>query len=126
MMSSSRIFGGFDSNFTILSLFFNNSCIFFFVSLLQYLLAVLHSSNFGVAMVVPLKGKVVTSKEVLAAGPQPRPVMETAIVTLMHLALHSEKIEFEVFILLPWSRSLTCLNAIFRICKFRSIFKGPY
>lgn len=56
----------------------------------------LSSSNFGVAMVIPLKGKVVTAKEVLACGPQPTPKMETVIVTLMHLALHSEKIELEV------------------------------
>ncbi|CAK7328912.1 unnamed protein product [Dovyalis caffra] len=36
-------------------------------------------SNFGVAMVIPLKGKVVTAKEVLASGPQPTPKMETII-----------------------------------------------
>lgn len=47
-------------------------------------------------MVIPFKGKVVTAKEVLACGPQPTPKMETVIVTLMHLALHSEKIELEV------------------------------
>lgn len=56
----------------------------------------LSSSNFGVAMVIPLKGKVVTAKDVLASGPQPTQKMETVIVTLMHLALHSEKIELEV------------------------------
>lgn len=37
------------------------------------------------------------AKEVLAAGPQPRTILETIIVTLAHLALHSEKIELEVF-----------------------------
>lgn len=47
-------------------------------------------------MVIPLKGKVVTAKDVLASGPQPTQKMETVIVTLMHLALHSEKIELEV------------------------------
>lgn len=37
------------------------------------------------------------AKEVLAAGPQPRIILETTIVTLAHLALHSDKIELEVF-----------------------------
>lgn len=49
-------------------------------------------------LVVSSKGKIVTAKEVLAAGPHPRPLMETIIITLMHLALHSEKLELEVFI----------------------------
>ncbi|KAG5536661.1 hypothetical protein RHGRI_024174 [Rhododendron griersonianum] len=40
--------------------------------------------------------KVVAAKEVSAAGPQPRPTMETIIITLMHLAMFSEKIELEV------------------------------
>ena len=62
-------------------------------------LLVLHSSSLGVALVIPLKGKIVTAEEVLAAGPQPRPRMETAIITLMHLAFHSEKIELEVLLL---------------------------
>ncbi|CAL5444633.1 unnamed protein product [Camellia sinensis] len=52
-------------------------------------------SNFGVKLVVSSKDKVVTAEEVLAAGPQPRPTMETIIITLMHLALCSEKIELE-------------------------------
>lgn len=42
------------------------------------------------------KGKVVNAKEVLAAGPQPQPIMETVLITLMHVALHSEKVELEV------------------------------
>jgi len=54
------------------------------------------SVNFGVQMVVYSKGKVIHAKEVLAAGPQPQPIMETVVITLMHLALHSEKIELEV------------------------------
>ncbi|XP_034925984.1 serine/threonine-protein kinase ATM isoform X2 [Populus alba] len=66
-------------------------------------------SNFGVAMVIPLKGKVVTAKEVLACGPQPTPKMETVIVTLMHLALHSEKIELE---------------AVFMMCVISAIDPG--
>ncbi|KAL7604913.1 hypothetical protein Lser_V15G17923 [Lactuca serriola] len=43
----------------------------------------------------PTKDKVVKANEVLVAGHQPRPIMETIIVTLLYLALHSEKIELE-------------------------------
>lgn len=46
------------------------------------------------------KEKVVTAREVLDAGVQPRPTMETIIVTLAHLALHSDAIELEVIVLL--------------------------
>lgn len=52
----------------------------------------------GVALVFMSKEKLVTAREVLAAGPQPRPTMETVIITLMHLALYSEKVELEVYI----------------------------
>lgn len=52
-------------------------------------------SNFGAKLVVSSKETVVTAKEVLDAGPQPRPTMETIIITLMHLAMFSEKIELE-------------------------------
>nr|KYP51531.1 Serine/threonine-protein kinase ATM [Cajanus cajan] len=62
--------------------------------------------NFGVQMVVYSKGKVIDAKEVLAAGPQPQPIMETVVVTLMHLALQSEKIELE---------------AVFMICVISAI-----
>lgn len=46
------------------------------------------------------EGKVVTAKEVLSVGPQSRPLLETTIITLMHLAMESEHIELEVFLLL--------------------------
>ncbi|XP_071734165.1 serine/threonine-protein kinase ATM [Rutidosis leptorrhynchoides] len=52
-------------------------------------------SNFGVKLVVLFRDKLVKASEVLAAGHQPRPMMETIIVTLAHLAMHSEKIELE-------------------------------
>ena len=42
------------------------------------------------------KDRVVTAKEVLAAGPQAGSLLETTIITLMHLAVESEKIELEV------------------------------
>ncbi|KAK2967174.1 hypothetical protein RJ640_005218, partial [Escallonia rubra] len=52
-------------------------------------------SNFGIKLVVSSKEKIVTANEVLTAGPHPRPLMETIIITIMHLALYSEKIELE-------------------------------
>ncbi|KAL4582614.1 hypothetical protein LXL04_007171 [Taraxacum kok-saghyz] len=63
-------------------------------------------SNFSVKLVVLFKNKLVKANEVLAAGHQPRPRMETIIVTLVHLALHSEKIELE---------------AVFMICVIAAI-----
>jgi len=53
------------------------------------------SSNFGVPLVVYSKGKTINAKEVLAAGPRPQPIMETVLITLMHVGLHSEKVELE-------------------------------
>lgn len=67
--------------------------------LLTSICACYSSSNFGVLLVFPSKEKLVAASEVVAVGPQPRPTMETVIITLMHLALHSEKIEFEVYML---------------------------
>ncbi|KAK1363096.1 serine/threonine-protein kinase ATM, partial [Heracleum sosnowskyi] len=56
-------------------------------------------SNFG-AKLVSSKERLVTAAEVLKAGPYPPHKMETIIITLMHLALYSEKMELEaVFIM---------------------------
>ncbi|PIA61953.1 hypothetical protein AQUCO_00200149v1 [Aquilegia coerulea] len=63
-------------------------------------------SNFGVKLVMSSREKLVTAADVLAAGPQPRPMMETIIVTLAHLAFCSEKIEVE---------------AVFMICVIAAI-----
>ncbi|XP_044477149.1 serine/threonine-protein kinase ATM isoform X3 [Mangifera indica] len=52
-------------------------------------------NNFGAILVVHSKEKLVNAKEALAAGPQPRPKLETIIISLMHIALHSDKIELE-------------------------------
>lgn len=54
------------------------------------------SSSFGVKLVISSRENLVTAREVLAAGPQPSPKMETIIITLMHIALYSEKVELEV------------------------------
>ncbi|XP_073048594.1 serine/threonine-protein kinase ATM isoform X19 [Primulina eburnea] len=52
-------------------------------------------SNFGRKLVTSSGEKTVRAQEVLSVGPQPRPIMETIVVTLMHLVLHSERIELE-------------------------------
>ncbi|XAR50182.1 Non-specific serine/threonine protein kinase [Bertholletia excelsa] len=57
-------------------------------------------SNFGAKLVLFSKEKVVTESEVLAAGPQPQPTMETIIITLMHIAFFSEKIELEALFMM--------------------------
>ncbi|XP_024013824.1 serine/threonine-protein kinase ATM [Eutrema salsugineum] len=63
-------------------------------------------SSFGIILVTSSKEKLVTARNVLAAGPQPRPKMETVIITLMHLAYHSENIE---------------LQAVFMMCAISAI-----
>ncbi|XP_048590826.1 serine/threonine-protein kinase ATM isoform X1 [Brassica napus] len=63
-------------------------------------------SSFGIILVTSSKEKLVTARDVLAAGPQPRPKMETVIITLMHLAYHSENIE---------------LQAVFMMCAVSAI-----
>lgn len=66
------------------------------------------SSNFGVKL-VSSKDRHVSAAEVLKAGPCPPQKMETTIITLMHLALHSEKMELEVCIF-----SLKLMERLFR------------
>ncbi|KAK7281904.1 hypothetical protein RIF29_10269 [Crotalaria pallida] len=71
--------------------------------------------NFGVQLVVYSKAEVINAKEVVAAGPQPQPMMETVLITLMHLALHSDKVELEAVFMIcvvsaidPYHRDLVC------------------
>lgn len=47
-------------------------------------------------MVQFLNNTPVKAREVLAVGPQSVPVIETALITLAHLAVHSEDVEVEV------------------------------
>ncbi|MCD7455717.1 hypothetical protein HAX54_029235 [Datura stramonium] len=70
-------------------------------------------SNFSRKLVTCSREKLVTAKEVLAAGPQPRTILETTIVTLAHLALHSEKIELEaVFMVCAIAAINPCLRRL--------------
>ncbi|XP_009622788.1 serine/threonine-protein kinase ATM isoform X4 [Nicotiana tomentosiformis] len=70
-------------------------------------------SNFGTKLVTCSREKPVMAKEVLAAGPQPRTILETIIVTLAHLALHSEKIELEaVFMVCVIAAINPCLRKL--------------
>ncbi|PRQ24322.1 putative non-specific serine/threonine protein kinase [Rosa chinensis] len=89
-------------------------------------------SNFGVKLVVSSKEKLVTASEVLASGPQPQPTMETVIITLMHLALQSEKIELEAVFMIcvvaaidPCQRELifVILDNLSRQLRYASRFK---
>jgi hypothetical protein len=53
----------------------------------------------------------VKSREVLAVGPQSVPVIETVLITLAHLSVHSEEVEFEVCLFsLSQSISGTCVT----------------
>ncbi|KAK9117160.1 hypothetical protein Sjap_016107 [Stephania japonica] len=60
-------------------------------------------SNFGVTLVMQSREKIVTASEVLAIDPPARQVMETIIVTLGHVAFHSEKTEVE-----GWNEDKKC------------------
>nr|CAB3472554.1 unnamed protein product [Digitaria exilis] len=53
------------------------------------------SSTIGAKMVAFSINSPVTAREVLAVGPQPVPVIETALITLAHLSVHSEDVEVE-------------------------------
>ncbi|KAL5723782.1 non-specific serine/threonine protein kinase [Ranunculus cassubicifolius] len=63
-------------------------------------------SNMGVKLVMASKEKLVTAAEVLRSGSHARPILETVIVTLEHLAFCSEKIEVE---------------AVFMICAIAAV-----
>ncbi|KAK9995769.1 hypothetical protein SO802_020455 [Lithocarpus litseifolius] len=89
-------------------------------------------SNFGVTLVVSSKEKLVTAREVLAAGPQPQPVLETVIITLMHIAFYSEKVELEAVFMMcavaaidPCQRELVnaVLHNLSRQLKYTSMLK---
>ncbi|KAF3329020.1 serine/threonine-protein kinase ATM [Carex littledalei] len=53
------------------------------------------SSNFGVQMVRFSNEKIIKAKEVIVAGSQLQTYIETALITLGHLALFSEDVEVE-------------------------------
>jgi ataxia telangiectasia mutated family protein len=89
-------------------------------------------SNFGVTLVVSSVEKLVSAREVLAAGPQPQPTMETVIITLMHIAFYSEKVELEAVFMMcavaaidPCQRELVyaVLHNLSRQLKYTSMLK---
>ncbi|KAB2013879.1 hypothetical protein ES319_D09G187000v1 [Gossypium barbadense] len=89
-------------------------------------------SNFGIELIFYSKEKLVTAREVLAAGPQPRQKVETVIITLMQLALHSENIELEAVFMMcavssidPCQRELVnaALDNLARKLKYMSRMK---
>lgn len=52
--------------------------------------------NFGFKMVRASKDLRIKAEDIIAAGPQPALAVETALITLAHLAFASEEIEIEV------------------------------
>ncbi|CAO2819072.1 unnamed protein product [Amaranthus hypochondriacus] len=63
-------------------------------------------SNFGPKLIMCSRGKLVTEKEVQPNDYSSHPIMETIVITLMHVAFHSEKVESE---------------AVFMICVISAI-----
>uniref|UniRef100_A0A0E0FF14 Serine/threonine-protein kinase ATM n=1 Tax=Oryza nivara TaxID=4536 RepID=A0A0E0FF14_ORYNI len=70
--------------------------------MIGHLLSMLHDTDYrvrfssiGVKMVQFSNENPVRAREVLAIGPQPVPIIETALITLAHLSLQSEDIEVE-------------------------------
>lgn len=88
--------------------------------------------NFEVKLVTATRVKVVTAKEVLEMGMQAEPFMETALVTLGHLAASSEKVEEEAVFMIcaiaainPAHRSLICaiLDRLSKQLQYATRFK---
>ena len=71
-----------------------------------YFIGFLCSSNFGPKLIMCSRGKLVTEKEVQPNDYSSHPIMETIVITLMHVAFHSEKVESEV----SYNAILVCLN----------------
>lgn len=73
----------------------------FLMGLLCHLLSWFpYSSNFGPKLIMFSKEKVVTEKEIRRDDYSSHPIMETIVITLMHAAFHSEKVESEVLAVL--------------------------
>ncbi|CAA7402290.1 unnamed protein product [Spirodela intermedia] len=66
-------------------------------------------SNFGILLVMASKDKLIKAREVLAAGSQSPMRLETALITLAHIAFHSDKVELKV---------------VFMICAIAAINPG--
>ncbi|XP_020591737.1 serine/threonine-protein kinase ATM [Phalaenopsis equestris] len=70
-------------------------------------------SNFGVELVRTSKERVVKAHEVIALGAQPVLGIESAIITLAHLAFFSEKVEVEaVFMMCVAAAIVPCLRKL--------------
>uniref|UniRef100_A0A803L8L9 non-specific serine/threonine protein kinase n=1 Tax=Chenopodium quinoa TaxID=63459 RepID=A0A803L8L9_CHEQI len=82
-------------------------------------------SNFGPKLIMCSKEKIVTEKEVWPDDYASHPIMETIVITLMHAAFHSEKVESEYLeelmgpILFSW---VTCGMSLFAFVQIMDLF----
>ncbi|XP_021718930.1 serine/threonine-protein kinase ATM-like isoform X2 [Chenopodium quinoa] len=65
-------------------------------------------SNFGPKLIMCSKEKVVTEKEVWPDDYASHPIMETIVITLMHAAFHSEKVESEAIFMICVISAIGC------------------
>ncbi|RZR84443.1 hypothetical protein BHM03_00011279 [Ensete ventricosum] len=73
--------------------------------------------NFGFKMVRASKDLTIKAEDIVAAGLQPALAVETALITLAHLALASEEVEIEVLAVSTLAYLFKVnLQAVFMIC----------
>ncbi|XP_056686258.1 serine/threonine-protein kinase ATM isoform X2 [Spinacia oleracea] len=65
-------------------------------------------SNFGPKLIMFSKEKVVTEKEIRRDDYSSHPIMETIVITLMHAAFHSEKVESEAVFMICVISAIGC------------------
>ncbi|EEE53717.1 hypothetical protein OsJ_00056 [Oryza sativa Japonica Group] len=81
-------------------------------------------SSIGVKMVQFSNENPVRAREVLAIGPQPVPIIETALITLAHLSLQSEDIEVECVFMISAVAAIEPSQRELTYALFDSVLKG--
>ncbi|WVZ71912.1 hypothetical protein U9M48_020441, partial [Paspalum notatum var. saurae] len=81
------------------------------------------SSTFGAKMVKFSNSSPVIAKEVFAVGPQSVPVIETALITLAHLSVHSEDVEVECVFMISAAAAIEPSQRELAYALFDSISK---
>ncbi|WVZ71910.1 LOW QUALITY PROTEIN: hypothetical protein U9M48_020441, partial [Paspalum notatum var. saurae] len=80
-------------------------------------------STFGAKMVKFSNSSPVIAKEVFAVGPQSVPVIETALITLAHLSVHSEDVEVECVFMISAAAAIEPSQRELAYALFDSISK---
>ncbi|KAJ1282905.1 hypothetical protein BS78_03G087400 [Paspalum vaginatum] len=80
-------------------------------------------STLGAKMVKFSNSSPVIAKEVLAVGPQSVPVIETALITLAHLSVHSEDVEVECVFMISAAAAIEPSQRELAYALFDSISK---